>query len=76
MKFKDLAMYILAGLVVIGFFTTLYMLLYTEIPQENKGSFDLIVGALLGAFSMVVSYFFGSSKGSAEKNELLKPPEK
>jgi len=38
----------------------------------------MLVGAMLAKFSDVIGYFFGSSKGSADKNTMLynsKPPE-
>lgn len=66
MKTKDIFMYALGGLISIGFFATLIYLIY-------QGSFDqqvgIVIGSLIGAFSMVVSYFYGSSKGSQDKDE-------
>jgi hypothetical protein len=29
-------------------------------------------GVLLSAFSLIVGYYFGSSKGSSDKNEMMK----
>lgn len=64
-------MYALGALVALGFFTITFYLIYS-------GKYDdavmLIIGALIGAFSTVVGYFFGSSKGSADKTELLNQP--
>jgi drug/metabolite transporter (DMT)-like permease len=72
MKSKDLFQYILGGLIVAGFFLLLYLLVGSEVPEINKDLLNLVVGALIGSFSTVVGYFYGSSKGSAEKNEMLK----
>lgn len=69
MKTKDIAMYLLAALIVIGFFTTLIFLLLTG---KYESTMQLIVGSLIAAFGTVVGYYFGSSKGSADKNALLK----
>lgn len=69
MKAKEIATYVLGGLIVIGFFTTLIFLILTG---KYETTMQLIVGALVGAFVTVVGYYFGSSKGSADKNELLK----
>jgi drug/metabolite transporter (DMT)-like permease len=71
MKGKDLFQYILGGLIVIGFFILLYLLVNAEVPEKNQGLLNLVVGALIGSFATVVSYFYGSSKGSAEKTDLL-----
>jgi len=68
---KDYFQYILGGLIVIGFFILLYLLVNAEVPEKNQGLLNLVVGALIGSFATVVSYFYGSSKGSAEKTDLL-----
>jgi heme O synthase-like polyprenyltransferase len=77
MKAKDIFQYILGALIVIGFFVLLYVLVKAEIPKENKDLLNLVVGSLIGSFATVVGYFYGSSKGSADKNEMLlnKPPD-
>ena len=70
------AQYILAGLVVIGF-TALTVVLFipavqTSLPEWAKENMTSIFVAWITQFGTVVNYFFGSSKGSADKNELLK----
>ena len=68
MKLRNIFMYILGALIVIGFFaTTIYLIA----SKANTDALMLILGALIGAFSTVVGYFYGSSKGSADKTELL-----
>lgn len=69
MKGKEVFMYSLGGLVAIGFFVTLYFLIKQDVYEST---INLAIGALIGAFATVVGYFFGSSKGSADKNELMK----
>ena len=66
---KSIAMYILAGLVTIGFFFTLYLIVFNP-PEQNELVY-LIVGALIGHFATVINYFFGSSKSSQDKTDLL-----
>jgi hypothetical protein len=68
---KDIFQYVLGGTIVVGFFVLLYLLVKNEVPTANNDLLNLIVGALIGSFATIVSYFFGSSKGSAEKTELL-----
>jgi hypothetical protein len=68
---KDIFQYVLGGTIVIGFFLLLYMLINNEIPVANSEVLNLVIGALIGSFATVVGYFYGSSKGSSEKTELL-----
>jgi len=68
---KDVFMYVLGGLISICFFFVLYLLIFHPMPTENKDVLYLIIGALIGFEGAVVSYFYGSSKGSADKNEML-----
>ena len=68
---KEIYMYLLGTIIVIGFFTTLALVLTNSIPETNIDTANQTLGALLMAFGMVVSFFFGSSKGSADKTDLL-----
>lgn len=68
---KELYMYILGAIIVIAFFATIYLLAKVEMPITNKDLLLIVIGALVAKFGDVVAYFFGSSKGSADKNEML-----
>ena len=68
---KDIFQYGLGALIVIGFFVLLYLLVSKTVPDVNKDLLNLIVGALIGSFSTIVGYFFGSSAGSAKKDEII-----
>lgn len=72
MKGKQIFQYILGGLIVVGFFLLLYFLLSAVVPEGNKELLNITIGALIGSFTSIVGYFFGSSLGSAEKNDLFK----
>jgi hypothetical protein len=72
MKYKEIFQYILGALIVSGFFALLILLVLSAVPSENKDLLNLVVGALIGSFSGIVSYFYGSSLGSSKKDELLK----
>ncbi len=69
MKTKEIFMYSFAALVVVGFFAVLFYMIQIGTYET---SINLIVGALIGAFTIIVGYFFGSSKGSSDKNEMIK----
>ena len=71
MKPKDIFMFALGTLIVLGFFFILFIIFKKVMPTENREIGLLVIGALTAKFGDVVSYFFGSSKGSADKNEML-----
>jgi len=68
MKAKEIFMYALGAIVLIGFFITLFFLVKEGIYEST---INLAIGALIAAFATVVGYFYGSSKGSTDKNEMI-----
>jgi len=71
MRTKEIFQYALAGLIVIGFFSLLYLVFLDEMPKENKEVGLIVIGAIVGNFNNIVGYFFGSSKSSADKTEIM-----
>ena len=74
MKARDSFMYVLGGLITLAIITVIGLLIFEPIPEQNQRVLDMCLGGLLVQFASVVSYFFGSSKGSADKTEMLKGP--
>jgi len=72
MGFKDWYMYALGALIFGAFFVVLWLLIFNPIPEVNKDVLNIALGALVAKFSDVVAYFYGSSKGSSDKTEMLK----
>jgi len=69
---KDKFMYWLAGITLTYAFLFLSMLLFFEIPEKNKDIIMILSGQLVVAGSAAVyTYFFGSTKGSADKTEMI-----
>jgi multisubunit Na+/H+ antiporter MnhB subunit len=68
---KEIYMYVLGGFVVGISAMIVAMLVFYPLPETNKDIVNIALGALLGQGVTVISYFFGSSKSSADKNELL-----
>ena len=76
MKAKDIYMYFLGALIVTGMFVIIGLLVYKEMPTTNKDLLNIVIGAFIGAFLSVVGYFYGSSKGSADKTEIISESQK
>lgn len=69
---QQIFQYSLGALVAIGLYWVTYLLINQETPEVNKDALLILLGVMAGSFSNVVGYFFGSSKGSSDKNELMR----
>lgn len=54
-----------------GFFGVLGYLLMGDVPNESRDVLNIMLGSLGTAWISVVAYYFGSTKGSQAKTELL-----
>ena len=68
---KELYMYILGAIVVALCFFLAYLLIFTPIPETNKDIITVAFGLILGWGGAVVGYFFGSSKSSKDKTDII-----
>jgi predicted CDP-diglyceride synthetase/phosphatidate cytidylyltransferase len=68
MKRSHVFIGILICLMFIGAIVALFRL---EPPPGAREPLLILIGSLAAAFGAVVQYWFGSSSGSAHKNELL-----
>ena len=71
MAVRDKTPAVLAGLITLGFFSVLAFMLRFDVPASGRDALLVMLGALGGGWGSVVAYYFGSSAGSAQKNELL-----
>ncbi|HEV2378721.1 MAG TPA: hypothetical protein VG206_02880 [Terriglobia bacterium] len=61
----------LALTVTVGFFGLLYLLIFRSIPAASHDIIIAMVGVLGAAWGAVVNFYFGSSSGSADKNDTI-----
>lgn len=68
---KDSTPSVLAYLVTAGFFGLLAFMATHELPANSKDMLNIMVGTLGTAWVAIISYFYGSSMGSAKKDETI-----
>ena len=73
---KDVNLYVLAWVIMGGFFGTIIgivalKMLAPAVNLNNEPLLSLLLGSLSTDAGMVVGYFFGSSKSSADKTQLM-----
>lgn len=57
--------------VTIGFFGLLSYMLKYSVPESNERIMDILLGSLGTAWITMVSFYFGSSKGSEDKQKHI-----
>jgi hypothetical protein len=60
----------LIGMIMLAF--NLYVLVFIEVPKDNKVLFIHFMGIIEGIAISIFSYYYGSSKGSKDKTDLMK----
>jgi len=68
---KGMANANLAGIAVIGFFGVLGGMFFLPIPEESVSALDIMLGGLIVMVGKVYNYYFGSSQGSSDKNDII-----
>ncbi|MCX8506195.1 MAG: hypothetical protein ORN98_06235 [Alphaproteobacteria bacterium] len=68
---KDKTPHILAYSVTVGFFVMLLVMSFADIAIANRDLLNVMLGALGAAWASIMSYFFGSSAGSQDKNQMI-----
>lgn len=67
----NVAPMLLAVVITLGYFAALVFVLTQPVPKESERIIDMMLGTLTTVWIMAVSYFFGTTAGSAKKTELL-----
>lgn len=58
---------ILAVIYIIGVLIYVYVLVFKPVPPENKDLVNVLGGTVITSAGMILSYFFGASKGDSNK---------
>ncbi len=80
---QDKHLHVITYVVLGSFFALILIIIFGEFGTfsddadanrlKDNPLIMMIVGALISGFTQVLSYYFGSSKGSSEKNKMLTP---
>ena len=68
---RDVNQYVLAWVIVCGFFGLTTLLVFKALPTGASQVIFMLFGGLATAFGGVVQYYFGSSKSSTDKTQML-----
>lgn len=71
MKAKEIFMYGLGALATLVFLVLMVIVFIYPVPEVNHDLALFLLGQFAGIVVMVYSYFYGSSKGSADKTETV-----
>nr|WP_175582230.1 hypothetical protein [Phaeobacter sp. HF9A] len=68
---KDRVPGILAGIVIVGYFSVLAYLLKYGLKDSGEEVLLLLIGGLSIGLGQVLNYYFGSSSGSKNKDQMI-----
>jgi len=68
---RDWNLYVLAWIVVIGFIGIIILFIFKPDAFASNAAAMMLLGSLSTGFGTVLAYFFGSSKGSSDKNKTI-----
>jgi putative flippase GtrA len=61
----------LAALILFVVFLLTGMMIFIPIPESGREHAKYALAFILGVASTIITYFWGSSKGSADKSEII-----
>lgn len=70
-KLKEIFVYLIGVIVVTGALGSTVLLQYHAVPDDNRDVLNQANGSLWTMAIMVVTWCFGSSKGSERKDDML-----
>ena len=73
--FKESFFYIVGIVFLLGFFYLTTFLMTKVVPTENKEFIGGVLETMKNGAILILGYFYGSSKGSSDKNNIIKAQE-
>ena len=70
-KLREFYRSTLGIIIILGAFTLVFMLYFIKIPPENIGAVNNVLGIVEGFAAAVVTFEFGSSRGSEKKTDII-----
>ena len=70
-QMKDWTPSMLGAAIILGFFALLSLVMFNGLPETGGEVLMIMIGALAAMTTQVGNYFFGSSAGSASKNQII-----
>jgi len=71
-KFAKHFLYYFASAIFLFSATIVILLFFVSVPEENQRIVDMVLGVIIGSgLVSVINFFFGSSKGSKDKGEII-----
>lgn len=68
---QDIMMLVSGAVAMIAFLTIIFTILFVELPDKNENLIHQVIGITEGVAISVFTYYFGSSKGSSDKQKEL-----
>lgn len=68
---KTIFQYSIAGMIVLGFIVLIFAMVFHVVPETNNTLLNVMIGSYGAMTLAVISYLYGSTKSSSEKNEML-----
>lgn len=68
---KDIMPKLLGSVIVGGFFMVIGLLVFKDIPSTRENIIMFLLGSLSNMTQSVMSYYFGSTKGSSDKTAVM-----
>jgi len=62
---------IMAAAILTIIFILVGLMIFVPIPETGQEHANYVLAFLLGVASTIITYFWGSSKGSADKTDLI-----
>lgn len=69
---KNFMRSIIAFIAIILGAVFIFMAVFCNVPKENVETRNMAVAFVFGVITSVVSYYFGTSQSSTEKNEIIR----